>query len=41
MDRNLMHGFSGPPKSTPQYGISISSVIFAELTTVTDKLTDR
>jgi len=41
LDPHLIHGFSGPLKSIIQNGISIGSAVFAGLTTVTDRPTDR
>ena len=42
LDPHLIHGSLSPPESVlNQNGISIGSVVFAGLTSVTDRQTDR
>ena len=41
LDPHLIRGSLGPPQALNPSGISISSAVFAELTSVTDRQTDR
>jgi len=41
MDPHLTHGYLDPPRVLNANSISIYSAVFAELTTVTDRLTDH